>query len=85
MYVSLLCSLIVFSHFQRVLLYNAYATQAMCAAGFPVLDVFPLSDSYKNGTGLPHKPYDAVHYPSMVFESVIKLLENFFGQQTTGS
>ena len=62
-----------------MLLYNAYATQAMCRAGFPVLDVFPISDSYANGTGLPHKPYDAVHYPNWVFESVATVLEQYFG------
>ncbi|XP_031560249.1 uncharacterized protein LOC116296381 isoform X2 [Actinia tenebrosa] len=63
---------------QRVLLFNAYATQAMCRAGFKVLDVFPLTDSYPHGTGKPERPKDAVHYQHFVFESVERLLEEFF-------
>ena len=54
---------------------------AMCRAGIDVLDVFPISDSYPEGTGLPGKPYDAVHYKSHVFQSVVNLLERYFGHQ----
>ena len=50
-----------------MLLFNAYATHAMCRAGIDVLDVFPISDAYPGGTGLPRKPFDAVHYKAHVF------------------
>ena len=64
---------------QRVVLFNAYAMQAMCKAGVEVLDVFPISDSYPAGTGLPNKPYDAVHYKGHVFQPVVNLLQTYFG------
>ena len=40
-------------------LYNAYATLAMCRAGFEVLDVYPLSASFPNGTDNSYDPYDS--------------------------
>ena len=75
------CSFAVLSIFvlQRTLLYNTYATRAMCDAGVNVLDVFPLSDSYPNGTGLVNKDYDAVHYNNWVFQAVIDFLERYKG------
>lgn len=54
---------------------------AMCRAGIDVLDVFPISDSYPEGTGLPGKPYDAVHFKPYVFQSVVNLLQRYFGYQ----
>ncbi|XP_067031882.1 uncharacterized protein [Acropora muricata] len=68
-----------FLTYQRVLLFNAYAMHAMCRAGIDVLDVFPISDAYPGGTGLPRKPYDAVHYKGHVFQPVVKLLQTYFG------
>ena len=63
---------------QRVLLFNAYAMHAMCKAGVDVLDVFPISDAYPGGTGLPGKPYDAAHFKAHVFQSVVNLLQRHF-------
>lgn len=70
------------STLQRLLLYNAYATKAMCDAGFDILDTFPMTDSHPNGTGLPHKPYDAVHYPISTFVTAAELLERYFEETT---
>ena len=72
----------LFSFFQRVLLYNAYATSAMCAAGIDVLDVYPLTDSYPKGTGYHGDRFtvnDVVHYNDSVFWPVENVLENYFG------
>ena len=63
---------------QRLLLFNAYATHAMCKARIDVLDVFPISDAYPGGTGLPKKPYDAVHFKAHVFQPVVDLLQRYF-------
>ncbi|XP_020618367.1 uncharacterized protein LOC110056247 isoform X1 [Orbicella faveolata] len=63
---------------QRVLLFNSFATAAMCQANVPVLDVHPLTDSYPYGTGKPSRPKDAVHYQHFVFESAERLLEDYF-------
>ncbi|XP_032237148.1 uncharacterized protein LOC5511879 isoform X2 [Nematostella vectensis] len=65
---------------QRVLLFNAYASSAMCHAGFDVLDVYPLTDSYPLGTGTPERPKDAVHYEHFVFDSVERLLLDHFAR-----
>ncbi|XP_031560250.1 uncharacterized protein LOC116296382 [Actinia tenebrosa] len=64
---------------QRILLFNSYATWAMCRAGIKVLDVYPISNSYPDGTGDRHGGRDAVHYRGNVFDSVISLLERFYG------
>ena len=47
--------------FQRVALFSAFATSAMCNAGFDVIDVYPISDAYPNGT------LDHVHYEPRAF------------------
>ena len=60
-------------YFQRIQLFNTYAMQAMCQAGIPVLDLFPLSASYVNGT------LDYVHYDSKVFRPVEDFLQRYFG------
>ena len=59
-------------------LYNAYATWAMCNAGFEVLDVYPLSASFPNGTDSSVDPYDSVHYKDMVFEPAERMLLEYF-------
>ena len=41
---------------QRLELFHKYAVSAMCKAGIPVLDVYPMTFSYPNGTR------DHVHY-----------------------
>ncbi|KAK2560940.1 hypothetical protein P5673_016057 [Acropora cervicornis] len=56
---------------QRVALFSAYAMSAMCQAGFDVIDVYPMTDSYPSGTD------DVVHYPNHVFNSVETLLEKY--------
>ncbi|XP_046859014.1 uncharacterized protein LOC124452500 [Xenia sp. Carnegie-2017] len=53
----------------RVRLFDTYAMSAMCKAGFEVLDVFKLTDSYLPG------PTDVVHYHPFVFKTVQKELE----------
>ena len=50
----------------------------MCALGFPVLDVFPLSFAYPNGTGSVMKPWDAVHYGRQAFLAVEQYLFSYF-------
>ena len=52
-------------------LFSAYAMSAMCQAGFDVIDVYPMTDSYPRGTD------DVVHYPNHVFNSVETLLEKY--------
>jgi len=44
---------------------------AMCQAGFDVIDVYPLTESYPKGT------IDVVHYPNDVFRAVETLLEKY--------
>ncbi|KAJ7374436.1 hypothetical protein OS493_007542 [Desmophyllum pertusum] len=56
---------------QRVLLFSAFAMSAMCQAGFDVIDVYPLTDSYPGG-GL-----DVVHYADKVFVTMETLLEKY--------
>ena len=59
--------------FQRVLLFSAFAMSAMCQAGFDVIDVYPITDSYPNGT----LDLDVVHYPDKVFFTMETLLEKY--------
>lgn len=47
-----------FHTYQRLELFHKYATNAMCKAGIPVLDVYPMTASYPNGT-LDHVHYNA--------------------------
>eukprot|EP00794_Sanderia_malayensis_P019988 gene19989-21948_t len=67
-----------FLNHQRVLLYNAYATSQMCSAGFPVLDVFPMTDSYPKGTGTQAKRNDPAHYDQAALAASERLLEDLF-------
>ena len=56
---------------QRIALFSAFATSAMCEAGFDVVDVYPISDAYPNGT------LDHVHYNPRVFWDLETLLEKY--------
>ncbi|XP_020618373.1 uncharacterized protein LOC110056252 [Orbicella faveolata] len=63
---------------QRVQLYNAYATWAMCKAGIEVLDVYPLTASFPNGTDNSVDPFDSVHYKDLVFKPAEDILLEYF-------
>lgn len=63
---------------QRIHLYNAYSIWAMCNAGFEILDVFPMSASYPEGTDDSSDKYDAVHYKRHVFKPAEQLLFEYF-------
>eukprot|EP00795_Rhopilema_esculentum_P002928 gene2928-1170_t len=60
---------------QRVILFNAFATSQMCNAGIPILDLFPLTDSYPKGSGIAGYQFDAVHYEHSTFAKAERLLE----------
>ena len=60
-----------FLTFPRILLFNAFATSAMCQAGIDVIDVYPISDAYPQGTASMSDP---VHYSRNVFREVERLL-----------
>lgn len=64
-----------FLTFPRILLYNAYATSAMCRAGIDVIDVYPMSNSFPPGT-LSKK--DPVHYEGRALGSVEALIHRKF-------
>lgn len=57
--------------FQRIKLFNAYAMSKMCEASIPVLDIYPISASYAEGT------IDGIHYPHSVFYSAEEALEKY--------
>ena len=65
------CIFAFFLCFQRVYLFSAYATSVMCKAGVEVIDVYPLTDSYPDGT------LDSVHYANQVFDTVEQMLEKY--------
>ena len=44
---------------------------AMCQAGFDVIDVYPMTDSYPGGT------LDVVHYPDKLFAPMETMLEKY--------
>ncbi|KAK3714380.1 hypothetical protein QZH41_020627, partial [Actinostola sp. cb2023] len=56
---------------QRILLFNAYSTWAMCKAGITVVDVHPITDSY------PYGPIDVVHYYGFVTYTLEQRLEQY--------
>ena len=56
---------------QRVALFSAFATSAMCNAGFDVVDVYPISDASPDGAS------DYVHYRPRVFWALETLLEKY--------
>ena len=67
---------------QRVYLYNAFATDLMCRAGLEVIDVFPFTRSYPEGTGGPEvgwfKERDIVHFKYFVMRPINIFLERYF-------
>ena len=65
------CRMLNHFFFQRVLLFSTYAMSAMCQAGFDVIDVYPMTDSYPRGT------LDEVHYPDRVFHLMETMLEKY--------
>ena len=69
---------ILFLPLQRIQLFNAYATWAMCKAGFEILDVFPMSASYPGGTDGRFDKHDAVHFKETVFKPAEQLLYEYF-------
>ena len=51
----------------------------MCQAGFHVLEIFPLTYAYPNGTGIANKPWgDSVHYVRETFLPVEEYLYDYF-------
>lgn len=50
----------------------------MCDAGIPVLDLFPMTDSYPRGSGIGGYQFDAVHYEHKVFATAERRLEEVF-------
>lgn len=56
---------------QRITLFNAYANARLCTAGVPILDIFPISASFENGT------LDHVHYHNSVFQPVEDALADY--------
>lgn len=63
---------------QRVELFNALSTSKMCEAGIDVIDVYPMTYSYPNGTGSRKKYWDAVHYEAIVFKALEEYIYNYF-------
>ena len=55
----------------------------MCQAGFEVLDVYPISASFPNGTDNSLDPYDAVHYKDLVFKPAEHILLEYFSPRWT--
>ena len=68
--------------FQRVRLYNAFATSLMCRAGLEVLDVYSFTRSYPGGTGGPevahYKEHDTVHFKYLAMKPLDLFLEDYF-------
>ena len=56
----------------------------MCNAGFEILDVFPMSASYPEGTDDSSDKYDAVHYKRHVFKPAEQLLFEYAKQFSLG-
>lgn len=66
----------------RVALYNSLATSLMCQAGLEVLDVYPFTRSFPEGTGGPevawYKERDIVHFKFHVMKPIEHFLEEYF-------
>ena len=67
MYIKYFCVLL----FQRVALFHAYSVSAMCKAGFDVIPVYSLTDSY------PPRCRDHVHYRMEVLKTMETMLEQY--------
>lgn len=69
----------------RVNLYNSYATSLMCRTGLEVLDVYPFTRSYPEGTGGPevayYKEHDIVHFKFHVMKTIDLFIEDYFRGQ----
>ena len=55
----------------RISLFNAYANARLCTAGFTILDIFPISASFPEGSR------DHVHYHYYVFEPAEEALASY--------
>lgn len=55
----------------RVALFNAYTNSRLCTAGIPILDIYPISASFHEGTR------DHVHYHNFVFEPAEDALADY--------
>lgn len=66
----------------RVILYNTFATSLMCQANLEVLDVYPFTRSYPEGTGGPevahYKEHDTVHFKYIAMKPIDIFLEDYF-------
>lgn len=60
---------------QRLELFHKYAVSAMCKAAIPVLDVYPMTASYPNGT------LDHVHYSDNVQKAAEDQLMTFIADE----
>ena len=58
--------------------YNAYSSTEFCNAGFDILDYYPITDAYPEGTGTKKTPHDPVHYEYHVMQPMERLLERVF-------
>ena len=56
-------------------MFHKYAVSAMCKAGIPVLDVYPMTASYPNGT------LDHVHYSDEAQRAAEDQLVTFVKQE----
>ena len=56
---------------KRVQLFNTYATSAMCKAGIPVLDMYPLTAAWPKGTR------DSIHYTDEPMEPAVSILQRY--------
>ena len=54
----------------------------MCNAGFEILDAFPMSASYPEGTDDSSDKYDPVHFKRLVFKPAEQLLYEYFNPYT---
>ena len=66
--IILVCSFL----FKRTELFNAFANSAMCNAGIPILDVFPITASTWK------QPEDGIHYEISLLKPVDNVLINYF-------
>lgn len=50
-----------------------------------MLDVYPLSASFPNGTDRSYDPYDSVHYKDSVFKPAEEILMEYFWPWNDGN
>lgn len=56
---------------KRNQLFHTHAKEAMCKAGIPVLDIYPLTTAWPEGTR------DSMHYIDKPLEPAVRALERF--------